>query len=69
MAIGIYGECKIVRVTKRSVEHRKTPLKDGAIFVNTSRGEIVDTAALRKAIDEKALRVGLDVFENEPEIG
>ena len=44
-------------------------MKDGAIFVNTSRGEIVDTAALRKAIDEKGLRVGLDVFENEPGSG
>jgi len=44
-------------------------MKDGTIFVNTSRGEIVDTAALRKAIDEKALRVGLDVFENEPGSG
>ena len=44
-------------------------MKDGAIFVNTSRGEIVDTAALRKAIDEKVLRVGLDVFENEPGSG
>ena len=44
-------------------------MKDGAIFVNTSRGEIVETAALRKAIDEKALRVGLDVFENEPGSG
>jgi D-3-phosphoglycerate dehydrogenase len=44
-------------------------MKDGAIFVNTSRGEIVNTAALRKAIDEKSLRVGLDVFENEPGSG
>jgi len=44
-------------------------MKDGAIFVNTSRGEIVNTAALHKAIDEKALRVGLDVFENEPGSG
>ena len=44
-------------------------MEDGAIFVNTSRGEIVDTAALRKAIDEKALRVGSDVFENEPGSG
>jgi D-3-phosphoglycerate dehydrogenase len=44
-------------------------MKDGAVFVNTSRGDIVDTSALRKAIDEKALRVGLDVFENEPGSG
>ena len=44
-------------------------MKDGAIFVNTSRGEIVDTSALRKAIDGKLLRVGLDVFENEPGSG
>ena len=26
-------------------------MKDGAVFVNTSRGDIVDTSALRKAID------------------
>jgi D-3-phosphoglycerate dehydrogenase len=41
-------------------------MKDGAVFINTSRGEIVDTAALKKAITEKNLRVGLDVYENEP---
>ncbi|HAK47168.1 MAG TPA: hydroxyacid dehydrogenase [Spirochaeta sp.] len=41
-------------------------MKDSAIFINTSRGEIVDTAALKKAVDTKGLKVGLDVYENEP---
>ena len=38
----------------------------GAIFINTSRGALVDTQALRAAIAAKKLRVGLDVFEGEP---
>ena len=41
-------------------------MKDGAILVNTARGGVVDTAALKEAIRTKGLRVGLDVFENEP---
>jgi D-3-phosphoglycerate dehydrogenase len=41
-------------------------MKDGAILINTSRGEVVDTHALKDAIKAKRLRVGLDVFENEP---
>jgi D-3-phosphoglycerate dehydrogenase / 2-oxoglutarate reductase len=41
-------------------------MRDGAILVNTSRGEVVDTAALKEAIRRKHLRVGLDVYENEP---
>jgi len=41
-------------------------LRPGAIVVNTSRGPLVDTAALRTAIAEKKLSVGLDVFEGEP---
>ena len=41
-------------------------MKDGAIFVNTSRGEIVDTAALLDAIKTKKIKVGLDVYEDEP---
>ncbi len=44
-------------------------MKDGAIIINTARGEVVDTMALKKAIREKGLRTGLDVFENEPKSG
>jgi D-3-phosphoglycerate dehydrogenase len=41
-------------------------MKPRAIFVNTSRGGIVDEAALAMAMRERGLRVGLDVFEPEP---
>ncbi len=44
-------------------------MKDGGIFVNAARGEIVDHEALKKAIQEKGLRVGLDVFADEPTAG
>lgn len=41
-------------------------LKPGAFFINTARGEVVDHAALAAAVRERGLRVGLDVFANEP---
>jgi len=43
-------------------------MKDGAMLINTSRGEIVDQAALEKAIDKKSLKVALDVYSDEPDV-
>lgn len=40
--------------------------KNGACIINTARAEVVDYAALADAVRQKGLRVGLDVFENEP---
>ncbi len=44
-------------------------LPDGAIVVNTARSEVMDYEALEEAITKKGLRVGLDVFPNEPDRG
>jgi len=41
-------------------------MRDGAYFINTSRGETVDQAALVEAIHAKGIRAGLDVFAIEP---
>ena len=44
-------------------------VRSGAIVLNTSRGDLVDEEALLAAIEEKNLRVGLDVYRNEPASG
>ncbi|MDT5295570.1 MAG: D-3-phosphoglycerate dehydrogenase / 2-oxoglutarate reductase, partial [Acidobacteriota bacterium] len=41
-------------------------MRDGAYLINTARGEIVDEDALRRAMREKGIRAGLDVFAAEP---
>ncbi len=41
-------------------------VRPGSVIINTSRGEILDEAALLEVIDEKNLRVGVDVYLNEP---
>jgi D-3-phosphoglycerate dehydrogenase / 2-oxoglutarate reductase len=42
-------------------------LKRGTIFINTSRADIVDEDALIEAVKTKKIRVGMDVFKDEPE--
>lgn len=38
----------------------------GSLFINTSRSEVVDQAALLDAVRNRGIRAGLDVFDDEP---
>ena len=44
-------------------------MRNGAILLNTSRGDVVDEGALLRALDAGAVRAGLDVFAHEPPSG
>jgi D-3-phosphoglycerate dehydrogenase len=41
-------------------------MKPGSYFINTSRAEVIDQAALANTIRDRGLRAGLDVFAGEP---
>ncbi|TNC09247.1 D-2-hydroxyacid dehydrogenase family protein [Methylobacterium terricola] len=51
---GIVGAAEIARMRR------------GAILINTSRGPLVDEAALIAALREGRIRAGLDVYDREP---
>ncbi len=41
-------------------------MRPGSIFINTSRGEVVDEVSLLAAVRGKGIRCGLDVYQDEP---
>ncbi|MCA1578186.1 MAG: hydroxyacid dehydrogenase [Acidobacteria bacterium] len=41
-------------------------MKEGAYFINTARGEVIDQQALANAIKTRGIRAGLDVYAAEP---
>jgi D-3-phosphoglycerate dehydrogenase / 2-oxoglutarate reductase len=41
-------------------------MRRGSYFINTSRAEVIDQAALAAAVENNGLRAGLDVFAAEP---
>ena len=44
-------------------------LQPNAILLNASRGDVIDEEALIAAMDDKGIKVGLDVYMNEPSSG
>jgi D-3-phosphoglycerate dehydrogenase len=44
-------------------------MRPGSVLLNTSRGDLIDEAALLEAMEAKGLRVGLDVYLDEPGSG
>lgn len=43
-------------------------MRKGTWFINSSRGEVVDTASIKKSLTKDKIRSVLDVWENEPDI-
>lgn len=59
--------CPLTDQTRHMLDEAAfSKMKPGAFLINTSRGELVDSVALLKALDEGKIRgAGLDVYEEE----
>ena len=70
----LFAECDIVSVhsalnaENRALigEEQLSKMKDGALLLNTSRGAVIDEAALLEAAGKGRIRIMLDVFHQEP---
>ena len=70
----IFSQCDVVSIhTARTPQtyhminrHHYDLLKDGAVFINTSRGAVIDEEALVDALKEERFTAVLDVYDQEP---
>ncbi len=44
-------------------------MRYGSYLINTSRAEVIDETALADAVKNRGLKIGIDVFNNEPALG
>ncbi|MBQ9997276.1 MAG: hydroxyacid dehydrogenase [Clostridia bacterium] len=70
----IFSECDIITVHTPLFEATRhligapllSKIRPGALFVNTSRGAVIDQRALEKELFDGRFRAVLDVYEEEP---
>ena len=70
----LFSTCDVISVHTAFNEHTKDMINedlikrihDGAVFVNTSRGAVVDEEALCRELKSGRFMAALDVFEKEP---